>query len=147
MITDKIIAGALAYREKRGGIEWFLAKSSSNGGFEIPKSDVRRGESSVSAAIRYMKETAGLRALVQEEAGRISVTARVGGQPGLSAKVYVYLMKQGSGNGRSEFPQTLPGQWFKFPFAKKKLDLAREQKVLSQANGILRQWQKAKKAK
>lgn len=145
-MNDKIIAGALAYREKRGTVEWFLAKIGPNGGLEIPKSDVRRGESSVSAAIRYLKETAGLRALVQEEAGRISVTTKSGGQP-VDAKVYVYLMKQGSGNGRSEFPQTLEGQWLKFPLARKKLDLAREQKVLSQANSILRQWQKAKKNK
>jgi hypothetical protein len=51
-------------------------------------------------------------------------------------------MRQGT--GKSEFPATLHGQWLKYTNARRKLDLIREQKVLGQANDVLRQWQKAK---
>lgn len=150
MITDKLIAGALAYRERSGGVEWFLVKSKDSsaagktGSLEIPKSDVRRGESSVSAAIRYLKESAGLRITVLEEAGRMNVTIKNNGQS-QDARVIVYLMRQGT--GKPEFPATLRGLWLKYASARRKLELAREQKVLGQANDVLRQWQKAKKAK
>ncbi|TSC90260.1 MAG: Uncharacterized protein G01um10145_364 [Microgenomates group bacterium Gr01-1014_5] len=144
MITDKLIAGALAFRERSGENEWFLVKSKDNNSLEIPKSDVRRGESSVSAAIRYLKESAGLRITVLEEAGRMNVTIKNNGQS-QDARVIVYLMRQGT--GKPEFPATLHGSWLKYSSARRKLELAREQKVLGQANDVLRQWQKEKKAK
>lgn len=139
---DKLLTGALAYREKRGGVEWFLVKSKNNGGLEIPKSDVRRGESSVSAAIRFLKESAGLYVAVLEEAGRMNVTARFGSQS-LGAKVIVYLAR----SSESDLPSSVEGQWLKYNSARRKLELAREQKVLGQAKDVLKQWQKARKAR
>lgn len=140
---EKIVAGALLFKEKRLGVEWFLVKSENNGKLEIPKSDVRRGESSVSAAIRFIKESAGFRVTVLEEAGRMNMTGKIGGQ-GVDMKVFVYLMRLGSGDGRSEFAPTVSGEWHKYANARRKLERAREQKVLSQASLVLKQWEKDK---
>lgn len=143
-MPDKLIAGAVAYRERRGLVEWFLVKAADNNNWELPKSDVRRGESSVRAALRHLKEGAGVRALVLEEAGRVNVSSTRQGNS-TDEKLIFYLMRQSK--GAPEIGIFLEGKWLKLALAKKQLKLTREQKVLSQAADVLKAWQKAKRTK
>lgn len=144
---DKLVAGAVAYREKRGEREWFIAKTPRGEGWEFPKSDVRRGESSVQAIIRYIQEKLGIKVTVLEEAGRVNITITQQGTP-LDERIIFYLMRQGeSMNGITNGVTIKPdGQWLKYTLARKRLDLVREQKVLSQAKDILKEWQRRKKS-
>lgn len=141
---DKLVAGAVAYREKKGEPEWFVVKSKNGERWELPKSDVKRGESSVQAVIRYTQETAGLKASVLEEAGRVNVTATIQGAP-IEEKVIFYLMR--NGNGEVLIPSSLNSEWLKFASAKKRLSLIREQKMLTAAHDILREWQQKRTRK
>ena len=145
----KSITGAVTYRDKKGTPEWYIIKSRANNQWELPKSDVRGGESSVSAILRYMKETLGIKASVLEEAARAKLTVT---QNGASAEqnLYFYIMKQGK-SAPDELPIKLAieieGEWVNYSTAKRKLSLVREQKALTQANDYLKQWQKAKNKK
>jgi hypothetical protein len=93
-MIQKIIAGAVAYREHKGATEWFVVKSPDKDTWELPKSDVKSGESSVSAILRFMKDSLGMKATVLEEAGRASATVAHGGSS-LEQKLVFYIIKQG----------------------------------------------------
>jgi ADP-ribose pyrophosphatase YjhB (NUDIX family) len=141
-MADKLIAGAVAYREgKKGLVEWFLVKNAKDQ-LELPKTDVRRGESSVSAVLRYAKESAGLRPTVLDEAGRVTLTSSKNGED-IDEKLIFYLIQ----NKGQEPGLFIEGTWLKYPLAKKKLTLVREQKMLSQANDAVKQWTQKKKVK
>lgn len=138
---DKLVAGAVAYRENKGAVEWYLMKNAKDQ-LELPKTDVRRGESSVSAVLRFAKETAGLRPTVLDEAGRLTVSSTKNGEE-IDEKLIFYLIQnKGQEAGFSKF-----GTWLKYPNARKKLSLVREQKMLSQANDAVKQWTQKKKVK
>ena len=48
------IGGAIVFRSSRAGYQYLLVKVKEDGDWEIPKVTVRKGESSVRAAIRLM---------------------------------------------------------------------------------------------
>lgn len=146
MAATKIVTGAVTYREKKGSPEWYIVKSRSNDNWELPKSDVRGGESSVSAILRYMKESLGIKASVLEEASRAKLTVSTNGTP-TEQNLFFYIMRQGKST-----PDELPiataisveGEWVSFAIAKRRLELVREQKALTEAHNYLKQWEKAK---
>ncbi len=117
-------------------------QSGKNGGWEIPKDTVRRGESSVGAAIRFMTEENGLRARVLEEAGRATVTAK----DGTEEKLIFYLMYLAGGLNTVawEGKKKTEIKWFPFMAAGKKLSLVREKRILKQANNVFKEWQREK---
>lgn len=147
--NPKVITGAVAYREKKGAPEWYIVKSRSTGNWELPKSDVRGGESSVSAILRYMKESLGIKATVLEEASRAKLTVTANGAP-TEQNLYFYIMRQGK-SAPDELPIaaliSVESQWVSFAIAKKRLELVREQKALTEANNYLKQWEKAQTKK
>lgn len=147
-MASKIITGAVAFREKRGGTtEWFLVKPSDSKLWELPKSDVRGGESSVSAILRYLKEGLGVKAMVLEEAGRANSTLSNSGTQ-LEQKLIFYLMRQSKSVPEDGLPIAssikVINDWFPYSSVKKKLGLVREQKMVVQANNILKEWKKIK---
>lgn len=149
MPSVKIITGAVAYREKKGAPEWFIVKTRNNEHWELPKSDVRGGESSVSAILRYMKESLGIKAQVLEEAARAKLTITANGAP-VEQNLFFYIMRQSKA-----MPEDLPflvtttieGDWVNYSTAKRRLELVREQKALTEANNYVKQWQKTKTKK
>lgn len=140
-MADKLISSAVTFRDEKGVVEWFLVKNSKDQ-FELPKTDVRRGESSVSGILRYVKESIGLRPTVLDEVGRTTLTSTKNGEE-LNEKLFFYLIiNKGQDSG-----SFIEGSWFKFPVAKKKLGLVREQKILAQAHELSKQWTQKKKVK
>jgi hypothetical protein len=151
-MVQKIIAGAVAFREHKGATEWFVIKSNDKETWELPKSDVKSGESSVSAILRYMKDSLGMKATVLEEAGRATATANHGGSS-IEQRLVFYIIRQG-GKASAEELATVPrstvrvnGQWVAYPAVKKKLNLIREQKMVVQANDYLKECKKEKTKK
>lgn len=146
-MVNKIITGAVAFREKKGTVEWFLVKSPNGQSWELPKSDVRSGESSVSAILRFLKEGLGVKTTVMEEAGRANSTVNSNGSQ-LEQKLFYYLMRQSKSVPEDGLPFgsmiKVETEWFPYAAAKRKLSLIREQKMVAQANDILKEWRKTK---
>lgn len=141
-MENRLVTGAATYRRKNGRTEWLIVKQQDTGGWELPKDNVRRAESSVRAAIRALADKAGIRGRVLEEAGRATVNTTVDGQP-LDQKHIFYLMRQLS----SEDSGSLYAEerWAPYSSARRSLSLAREKRILRQANDTLKLWRKAKK--
>lgn len=148
---DKLVTGAVTYRDKDGGVEWYVVKSRlREDRWELPKSDVKRGESSVQAIIRHTQENLGVKATVMDEAGRLNVTTTYQGAP-VEEKVIFYLMRNVRGDIVDRTNMTTEvntyGEWLKYASAKRRLSLVREQRMLAQAQGIVKEWRQKKPRK
>ncbi|HLD90322.1 MAG TPA: hypothetical protein VI911_04810, partial [Patescibacteria group bacterium] len=64
-----LIGGAVIFKEGRGKNHFLLSKNN-EGEWEILKSTVRRGESSVRAVIRFTSEQGNMNTRVLDEVGR-----------------------------------------------------------------------------
>ena len=74
--NEVLVGGAVVFKEGKNK-KMFLLSKNNNGDFEIPKTTVRRGESSVRAVIRYTSEQGNMNARVLDEVGRATGTATV----------------------------------------------------------------------
>lgn len=141
-MTDKLIVGVAAYRKKNGRTQWLIVKGEEDSGWELPKGEVKKAESSVRAALRHLRDEVGVRGKVLEEAGRATVSTTADGEP-LAQKLIFYLMRQRSRaeklSGYSE------EKWLPYSAACRSLSLARERRILRQANETLKEWRKVKR--
>ena len=141
-MVDKLIAGLTAYRIQGTKTEWLVAKATKDSDWELPKSGVRRGESSVSALIRAMGEDMGLKGRVIEEAGRTSLAKTVDGEQ-VNEKLLFYIVRTiGAEETKGKFAEK---KWTGFAQAHKLLGLVREQKMLQQAAEVLKECRKENK--
>lgn len=141
-MPDKLVTGAATYRKKNGRTEWLIIKSDEGSGWELPKGDVRRGESSVRGALRALLENGGIRSRVLEEAGRATVSTTVNGEP-LAQKHIFYLARQRGKN--EEGSKYAEERWLPYSQARRNLSLARERRILRQANQVLKLWRRTKR--
>ena len=66
----RLVSAAAVYKKDGDDVLWFLIKEKEGGGWEIPKTVTKNGESSVRASIRALGEQGGMRVKVLEEVGR-----------------------------------------------------------------------------
>lgn len=142
-MQDKLIAGSTVCRKRRSQTEWLLIQAAKNGGWEFPKDAVRRGESSVSAIIRYLNEILGLRARILEEAGRATVSSTGSGET-REEKLVFYLACLTGGQVQEGHIRRKDIKWFPSVSATKNLSSARERRILKQASNAYREWQRGK---
>jgi len=136
-----LIAGATVYKKLDDKVLWFIVKQSDENGWEIPKTTVRRGESSVRAVIRQMGEQGGMRTKVLEEVGRNIASATLNGKIVPQRYIY-YLMLQ---RGDNEVLGFVEYDWVDFNKAMKKVENKKEQKILEKAREIMKEVQKTGK--
>jgi len=134
-----LISGAVIYKEYRGKRSWLVIKKSAEDDWEIPKTVVRKGESSVRAAIRMMGEQAGMSTKVIEEAGRAHGSATINGRVVPQRFIY-YLMSLKSSGEILGFERS---GWFQYAKAAKGLATKRERAMLREAREELKKWKKA----
>lgn len=139
--TENLISGAAIWRKNRGITEWLVVKEKNINEWELPKGDVRRGESSVGAIIRVLREDTGIAARVLEEAGRVSLSLQKNGQK-KSGHAIFYLANQVA---RLSHPRILEERWLPLTSACRLIKKAKEKKILKQANSVFREWKKQKK--
>lgn len=139
--TILLISGAIIFRDNRGRRKFLVVKSKDEEGWEIPKVTVRRGESSVRAAIRMTGEQAGMNVRVLEEAGRFGGTVVVNGKT-IPQKHLYYLMLQKSGGEILGFEKF---EWLEYDKAFKKIISKKEKEMLKNAKSVLREWEKTHK--
>jgi len=134
-----LVSGAIVFKEGRGKSRWLITKQAENDGWEIPKVVVRKGESSVRAAMRMMGEKGGMTTQALEEAGRAGGVTTINGKT-LPQRYLYYLMllKEPSG----EAIGFAAHKWLEYAKAVRKLSSKREQTMLRQARKEYRIWNK-----
>ncbi len=138
-----VISGAVVFKENNGKKTFLVVKISDDAKWEIPKVTVRRGESSIRAALRMTGEMAGMNARVLEEAFRTTGSAIVNGRT-VSQKFYYYLMMQRAGGevlGFSDY------KWMELSRARSAVHLKREKDVFKNAKEVLKIWEKSPRNK
>jgi ADP-ribose pyrophosphatase YjhB (NUDIX family) len=139
-----LVAGAIVFREQHDKPEWFLNKHQEGDVWEIPKVTVRKGESSVRAALRMMGEKAFMATRVLEEAGRAGGAANINGKAVSQRHIYYLMLSKSSPKESVGFPGA---EWFDYSQAVKKLNSKREKTMLKVANEMYKKWKKERKAK
>ncbi len=137
-----LVGGAVVFKEGKGK-NLFLLSKNNDGEFEILKSTVRRGESSVRAVIRYTSEQGNMNTRVLDEVGRGTSVGTVNNKS-VTYKYIYYLLFFKAG---AEISGIGDISWFDYATAAKKLKLKREKDMLKIASGMVKEWEKNKKKK
>ncbi len=137
-----LVGGAIIFKEGKGK-NLFLLSKNNDGEFEILKSTVRRGESSVRAVIRYTSEQGNMNTRVLDEVGRGTSVGTVNTRP-VTYKYIYYLLFFKAGLEISGMGDI---SWFDYATAAKKLKLKREKDMLKVASNMVKEREKNKKKK
>lgn len=140
--NEVMIGGAVVFKEGRAK-KLFLLSKNNDGDWEILKSIVRRGESSVRAVIRYTSEQGNMSTRVLDEIGRANGTATVNSRT-ITQKFIYYLMYFKAG---AEVMGLGEVAWFDKEQAMKKITLKREKDMLKAASSMIKEWEKTHKKK
>ncbi len=138
-----LVGTAVVYRKSKDKPVWFIVKQKENSDWELPKTNARRGESSVRSVIRMMGEQAAMNVKVQEEVGRSGGAALVGGITIPQRTIY-YLMLCKEANEVLSF---LDFDWLEWGKAIKKLKSKKDIAMLKAARDLLKEIDKKKKKK
>ena len=139
-----LISGAIVYRYQNDKVEWFLVRHQDTNEWEIPKVTVRKGESSVRAALRIMGEKGAMTTRVLEEAGRAGGTTTLNGKTVPQRYIYYLMVLKLSSKEPIGFQSY---EWFEYPKAIKKLSSKRETSMLRDAKDTYKKWKKERKAR
>lgn len=139
---EVLVGGAVVFKEGKGK-NLFLVSKNNEGKFEILKSTVRRGESSVRAVIRYTSEQGNMNTRVLDEVGRATGTGTVNNKS-VNYKYLYYLLFFKTG---AEISGMGDIHWLDYATASKKLELKREKDMLKTASNMVKEWQKKRKKK
>jgi len=134
-----LVSCAIVFKKGRGKSRWFIAKQVDGDEWEIPKVVVRKGESSVRAALRMMGERGGMTTQVLEEAGRAGGVTTINGKT-LPQRYLYYLMELKAPPGEAIGFSTY--KWYEYAKAVRKLPSKREKMMLKQARKEYRIWKK-----
>jgi predicted NUDIX family NTP pyrophosphohydrolase len=130
-----LVSGALVYKsdKKSGELFWFLVKENDVGGWEVPKSVSKNGESSVRSAIRTMGERGGMRVKVLEEVGRHGGAARVGNKV-MTQRVIYYLIAHKEGDEVLGYAES---EWVEHSLALRRVTSKRDREMLKSGRVLL----------
>lgn len=137
-----LVGGAVIFKEGKGK-NLFLLTKNNDGDWEILKSTVRRGESSVRAVIRYTTEQGNMNTRVLDEVGRGTSVGTVNTKS-VTYKYIYYLLFFKAG---AEISGIGDVSWFDYATAAKKLKLKREKDILKAGSTMVKEWTKKKKKK
>lgn len=140
--NEVMVGGAIVFKEGKAK-KLFLLSKNNEGNWEILKTTVRRGESSVRAVIRYTSEQGNMNARVLDEVGRASGTTTINTRM-VTQKFIYYLLYFKAG---AEVMGLGEVAWFDKEQAMKKITLKREKDILKEANSMIKEWEKTHKKK
>ena len=134
-----LVSGAIVFKQGRGKSFWLITKQGEDDEWEIPKIVVRKGESSVRAALRMMGEKGGMTTQILEEAGRAGGVTTINGKT-LPQRYLYYLLVLIAPPG--EAIGFFSHKWLEYAKAVRKLSSKRERTMLKQARKEYRIWKK-----
>lgn len=145
MPKDKtlLIGASVVYKKDNGRTTWFIVKQNDGDDWELPKTNVRRGESSVRSVIRAMGEQGGMKTKVLEEVGRAAGAVMHNGRSVEQRIIYYLLLERGGGEalGFAEY------EWMDYAKAARKLSSKRDKNMLAKAKDIAKEVEKEMKKK
>ena len=141
-MAEQLITSGTVFRKKKGVTEWLLIKNK-EGKWEFLKILVKRGESSVGAILRVLREGMGFVVEVLEESGRHSQISSKNGTKIQERTIYYLIEEKGDRIKIEE--NTREEKWFQHPQATKALGAEREKKILKKAREVLKEYLKKKK--
>lgn len=136
-----LVSAAVVFRNQKNKnkLKWFLTKQGADGEWEIPKVIVRKGESSVRAALRMTGEKGSMTTQVLEEVGRAGGVTTINGKILPQRYIYYLMILRSASNEPMGFTQHL---WLEYAKAVRKLPSKRERAMLKQARKVFRRWKK-----
>lgn len=138
-----LVGGAVIYKKVKDKPLWFIVKQKEDSDWEIPKTNARRGESSVRAVIRMMGEQAAMNVKVLEEVGRVGGAALVGGNTIPQRTIYYLLVCKEA----KEVLAFMDFDWVDLAKGVRKLKNKKDIAMLKGAKDLLKEIDKKKKKK
>jgi 8-oxo-dGTP pyrophosphatase MutT (NUDIX family) len=132
----QVSAGGVAYRRTAAGLEVALVRVPPRGRWQIPKGIVEEGEEPVAAALREVREEAGLTTVVEGELETIEywyVATRGRGRVRYHKFVHFYLLAFVAGDVRDHDREVDEARWMGIAEAVERLAFANERRVVELA--------------
>lgn len=134
-----LVAGAIVFRDHNGKAQWLIVKETPDDEWEIAKSIVRKGESSVRAVLRLLGQKASMSARVLEEAGRSGGVSTVNGKTVPRKFIYYVMLTKSQAHEAIGFADVA---WLEYKDAVKKLTSKKEQGMLKDSYEYYKAWKK-----
>ncbi len=134
-----LVASAIVFRDNNGKIQCFIVKESPETDWEFPKTVVRKGESSVRAALRMLGQKAAMSARVIEEAGRSNGVFTVNGKVSTKRLIHYITITKSFASETIGFTEDA---WLAYKDAVKKLTSKKEQTLLKDSYEYYNLWKK-----
>jgi 8-oxo-dGTP pyrophosphatase MutT (NUDIX family) len=132
----QISAGGVAFRELGDRIEVALISVGNDSRWQLPKGLVDKGESTEAAAIREVREEAGINTEVIARIDKVEywyLWNEDGRRVRYHKYVYFYLLRYKSGDVRDHDDEVNEARWFAIDDAKNVLAFDNEKKILGLA--------------
>jgi len=136
----QISAGGVAYREQDAGIEIALISVGDDNRWQLPKGLVDKGEATEHAAVREVREEAGIDSEVIERLDKVEYwyfwnedAQRVR----YHKYVYFYLLRYKSGDVQDHDREVNEARWFKINDSINVLAFDSEKKIVEKARELL----------
>jgi len=134
-----LVSGAAVFRDYNDKIEWLLVKETAENDWEIPKTIVRKGESSVRAAIRMLGQKGSMTGRVLEEVGRSGGVSTVNGKTVPRRFIYYIMYTKFQSQEAIGYAEVA---WLEYKNAVKKLPTKKEQTILKDSFDYFKAWKK-----
>jgi 8-oxo-dGTP pyrophosphatase MutT (NUDIX family) len=136
----QISAGGVAFRKRRGQVQVALIRVGDEGRWQLPKGIVDRDETTETAAMREVREEAGIDTELVERIDKIEYwyySKERGERVRFHKFVYFYLLRYKSGDVRDHDDEVSEARWVEIDEAIGLLAFDSEKKVVEQARSRL----------
>jgi 8-oxo-dGTP pyrophosphatase MutT (NUDIX family) len=136
----QISAGGVAFRKHDGPVEVVLISVGENNRWQLPKGLVDRGESTEEAALREVREEAGVETEMIDRIDRLEYwyfSKEQGHSVRYHKFVYFYLLRYKSGDVRDHDHEVNEARWVDIDDAIKMLAFDNEKKIMEKAKELI----------
>ncbi len=136
----QISAGGVAYRHEKGSVEIALISVGKPARWQLPKGIIDDGETSEQAALREVREEAGIETDLEELIDKIEywyVAGRGGERIRYHKFVYFYLLRYLSGDTADHDHEVNEARWVEINDAIEMLAFKSERSVVEKARDLL----------
>ena len=136
----QISAGGVAFRKRNKQIEVALISVGDNNRWQLPKGIVDKGESTEDAAVREVREEAGIETEVVERIDKVEYWYfwnEDGQRVRYHKFVYFYLLRYKAGDVRDHDDEVNEARWVEIDGAIKLLAFNSEKKIVEKAKALI----------